>query len=337
MSATPVLPAAPAAKRAIDPRVGYYFAAANAIISGFAIYINSLGVKMFHSSTLYTTMKNSVVGLALLLPFFFLAANRAEIRRLTARQWGLLALIALTGGSVAYALNFRGLQLSNAVMGSLTDHTQFLLVAVLAAIFLRERFGVWVWVALLVLFVGLSLGISVSQVRWSAGVPLLIAAALLFAIDFVIIKYTLGDVSTWTVMLFKMGGGALILIGLVLGGSLYPRFGAYVAAKGAARELATLNATQWGFVIVTGLILLAFTITSILGLRHASATGVTAISAASPIITTILVVLAQHAPVAPARLLGLGLILAAAVVIFTLAQRKELRLWRQRSAASASA
>jgi drug/metabolite transporter (DMT)-like permease len=322
------------APRLASPRVGYYFAALNAIISGFAIYINTLGVKMFHSSTLYTTMKNSVVGIALLIPFFFIAANRAQIKRLTARQWGLLALIAITGGSVAYALNFRGLQLSNAVMGSLTDHTQFLMVAALAAIFLRERFGVWVWLALGVLFVGLSLGVSVNQVRWSAGVPLLLGAALLFALDFVIIKYTLKDVSTWTVMLFKMGGGALILVGIVVAGSVLPTFGSFVAAGKAVKEFGTLNTTQWGFVIVTGLILLAFTITSIMGLRYASATGVTAISAASPIITTALVVVAQGAPVAPVRLLGLGLILAAAVATFTLAQRKELRLWRTQAAAA---
>ncbi len=324
MSETHVSTATPAVKRAIDPRVGYYFAALNAIISGFAIYINSLGVKMFHSSTLYTTLKNGVVGLALLLPFFFIQANRAEIRRLTARQWWLLSLIALTGGSVAYALTFRGLQVSTAVTAALIDHTQFMLVAILAALFLRERFGPMIWIALAILFVGLSLGLQVNQVRWDSGAPLLLGGTLLYAIDFIIIKYTLKDVSTWTVMLFKMGVGALILAALV-------------GATGAFKEIGALNATQWGFVIVTGLILLAFTVTSIMGLRHASATGVTAISAASPIITTVLVVVAQHTPVAPTRLLGLGLIMAAAIVIFTLAQRKEIRLWRQQATTSASA
>lgn len=315
---------APGAARRMDPRVGYYFAALNAIISGFAIYINSLGVKMFHSSTLYTTMKNGVVGLALLLPFFFIRANRDELRRLTPRQWGLLGLIAVTGGSVSYALTFRGLQLATPVTAALIDHTQFLMVAVLAALFLRERFGPWVWVALAVLFVGLSLGLQVSQVRWDAGAPFLIGGTLLFAVDFIIIKYTLKDVSTWTVMLFKMGVGVIILAALV-------------GASGAFSEVGALNRTQWGFVIVTGLILLAFTITSIMGLRHASATGVTAISAASPIITTLLVVASTHARVAPVRLLGLGLILAAAVVIFTLARRRELLAWRKQAVQVASA
>jgi drug/metabolite transporter (DMT)-like permease len=85
-------------------------------------------------------------------------------------------------------------------------------------------------------------------------------------------------------------------------------------------------------VLVTGLILLAFTITAIMGLRHASATGVTAISAASPIITTVLVVTFQHTPISSIRLLGLGLILVAAIVIAIIAQRQEVRAWRARTA-----
>jgi drug/metabolite transporter (DMT)-like permease len=78
-------------------------------------------------------------------------------------------------------------------------------------------------------------------------------------------------------------------------------------------------------VLVTGLILLAFTITSIAGLRHASATAVIAIGAGSPIITTLLVLFARHTPLDPAKLFGLGLILAALLVIFTFGRRQEIR------------
>ncbi|HEX8997500.1 MAG TPA: DMT family transporter [Ktedonobacterales bacterium] len=306
-------------RRTINPRVGYTFAVLNAIISGFAIYINSIGVKLFHSSTLYTTLKNAVVGLALLIPFFFIQRNREQLRRLTGKQWTLLGLIALTGGSISYALSFRGMQITTPVTSALVDHTQFLMVGLLAALFLRERFGPAVWLALAVLFVGLTLGIQVNQVRLDAGLPYLIAGTLLTAIDFVIIKYALRDVETWTVMLFKMAVGAVILA-------------AITASTGAFAEMGALSTTQWGFVLVTGLILLAFTITAIMGLRHASATGVTAISAASPIITTLLVVAFQHARVAPVRLLGLGLILVAAIVIVIIAQRQEMRAWRERAA-----
>lgn len=295
-----------------NPRVGYTFAALNAIVSGVAIYVNSQGVKTFSDSTLYTAMKNAVVGICVLIPLLVYAGSRAEIRRLNRQQWTLLIVVALIGGSLAYALDFRGLQISTPVTAALVDHTQFLYVAILAAILLRERFGPAVWLALGVLFIGLSFGIKVNAVRWDVGVLFLLASTLMFAFDFIVIKFLLRSVSMLTVMIFKMSLGSALLLG-------------YVAATGHLSAIGHLNRTQWGYVIVTGLILLAFTITSIAGLRHASATAVIAIGAGAPIITTLLVVFARHTPISTTSLFSLALILAALVIIFTVGRRREIR------------
>lgn len=311
-------------RKPVNPRTGYYFAALNAVISGVAIYVNSQGVKSFSDSTLYTAMKNAVVGICVLIPLFVLAGSRTELRRLNRRQVALLVVVALIGGSVAYALSFRGLQISTPVTAALVDHTQFLYVAIFAAILLRERFGPAIWLALVVLFVGLSFGIRVNAVRWDSGVPLLLAATLLFAFDFIVIKFLLRSVSMLTVMIFKMSLGSALLLG-------------YLAATGRLSAIAHLNATQWGYVLVTGLILLAFTVTSIAGLRHASATAVIAIGAGSPIITTLLVVYTRHTPVSTATLFGLALVLVAILIIFTLGQRHEMRAAQTRQPAEQEA
>jgi drug/metabolite transporter (DMT)-like permease len=303
-----------------NPRVGYYFAALNAIISGFAIYVNSLGVKLFSDSTLYTTLKNCVVGLALLIPFLILSAPRNELRRLTRKEWTWLLLIALIGGSFSYALDFRGFQISTAATSAVVGHTGFLFVAVFAAVTIGERFGRTIWVALLVLFIGLSFGISVQAIRLDSGVLYLLGGTALGAAAAVLIKVTLRTVSVLTVMMFKMSLGALLLL-------------AYVALSGSLGEVTRLSPTQWGFVIVTGLILLAFTVTLVIGLNHASATGVNAISAGSPIITTLLVVLTRHTHIATATLLGLGLVLVATLLIFTFGRRQEIREWQRTQAA----
>lgn len=302
--------------RSTDPRVGYTFAALNAIISGVAIYVNSLGVKMFTDSTLYTTLKNGVVGLALLVPFALIGAYRRELVHLSRRQWGLLALIALVGGSFSYALDFRGLQISTAPTAALISHTQIFFVALVAAVLLGERFGAALWVALLVLFIGLSFGISVHALRLDAGVIYLLGGAVMGALAAVLIKIALRSISVVTVMMFKMTMGALLLVG-------------FDAVTGHLAELHHLNATQWEFVLVTGLILLAFTMTVTLGLRHASATGVIAISAGSPIITTLLVVVTRHTHLPVATLLGLGLVLAGVLMVYAIGQRQEMRWWRQ--------
>jgi drug/metabolite transporter (DMT)-like permease len=295
-----------------NPRRGYTLAVLNMVISGVAIYVNSIGVKTFADSTLYTALKNAVVGIALLAPLAVSRGARAQMSRLTPSQWLLLVLVALIGGSIPYALYFRGLQLSTPVTASLIDHTQFLFVAVFAAVFLRERFGPAVWAALVLLLAGLTLGVTVSAVRLDAGLLFVGAATLLFAADFVLMKYLLRLVSPLAVMAFKMSLGSLLLFG-------------YVAATGRLGMAGALSVLQWGFVLVTGLILLAFTITSILGLRSASATAVTAIPAGAPIITTALVYLSQRTAVAPARWLGLSLVLLAVLVVFILGRRQEER------------
>ncbi|HYW82409.1 MAG TPA: DMT family transporter [Spirochaetia bacterium] len=293
-----------------NPRLGYTLAALNMVISGVAIYVNSLGVRMFSDSTLYTALKNSVVGIALLVPLVFSERSRAAWRRLGARDWLLLVAVALVGGSVSYALYFRGLQLTTPVTASLVDHTQFLLVALFAALFIGERFGPAVWIALAALFAGITLGIGAGTVRLDAGMPFVAAATLLFAADFVLMKYLLRTVSALTVMTFKMTLGSLLLF-------------LFVAAEGKAAGIGELSLLQLGFAGITGLILLAFSVTSVLGLRHASATATTAIPAGSPIITTGLVVVSRHVEISPWRWLGLSLALLAVLAVFILGRRQE--------------
>ena len=297
----------------INPRTGYLFAVLNAIISGFAIYINSLGVKMFSDSTLYTTLKNAVVGVALLIPMVLFARQRAELRRLNPRQWGWLLLLAVIGGSVPYALFFRGLQLTTPVTSSLLNHAQFLIVAVLALVFLRERVGPWVWAALALLLVGVSFGANVSALRWNEGALLVALSTLFFAAGFVLAKHLLASLSTTTVMAAKMTLGSLFLF-------------AYVGAAGRLGAITSLSTAQWLYVLATGLILLAFTVTAFIALRHATATAATAIPAAAPIITTALVALsAGQIKIAPVDGIGLALILVAVIAIIFFGLRRERR------------
>jgi drug/metabolite transporter (DMT)-like permease len=303
-----------------NPRIGYLFAVLNAIISGFAIYINSLGVKPFSDSTLYTTLKNAVVGVALLIPVLLIARQRAELRRLNPRQWGWLVLLAIVGGSVPYVLFFRGLQLTSPVTSSLINHAQFLIVAVLALVLLSERVGPWVWGGLAVLLVGVSFGTNLGAVRWNDGALLVAASTVFFAVGFVLAKRLLASLSTVTVMAAKMSLGSLFLV-------------VYVGTTGHLNAITRLSTTQWLYALATGLILLAFTVTAFIALRHATATAATAIPAAAPIITSALVALAAgQIKISPANGIGLALMLVAVVTIVYFGQRRERRQQAQQQA-----
>jgi drug/metabolite transporter (DMT)-like permease len=318
----PALFGAPRLSPAGGPRLGYFYAGLNAVISGFAIYINSLGVNLFRDSTLYTTLKNTVVGVALLIPVLVLTKQRGELGRLTRRQWGYLLLLAVIGGSVPYALFFRGLQLTTPVTGSLLNHAQFLLVAVLAVVLLAERVGPLLWVALITLLVGTTLGTSLHLVRWNTGALLVLLSTVLFAGGFVLAKYLLRELSTLTVMAAKMTMGSALLI-------------AYVAATGHLGAVAHLSTVQWAYALGTGLILLAFTVTAFLALRYASATAATAIPAAAPLITTLCVVVAAgQIKLGPVDVLGLALMLVAVAAIYIVGQRAEVQAWQSQEKAA---
>lgn len=286
------------------PRLGYGMAAVAAAISGFSIYVNSLGVaSVIKDATLYTTLKNGVVGLIVLLAVLFLGRQRAELGRLNRRQWGWLAALALVGGSVAYVLFFEGLRQTTATTGSLVNHLQFAFVALLAVLFLRERLPAVAWVAVAALFAASFIGVNLNAIRFGQGVLLVLASTVLFAGGFVIAKHVLAEVSTPTVMVAKMTGGSLILV-------------AYSAVTGHLRPLGHLNAMQWEWVVLTGLILLAFTAAILVAIRHAPVTSVLAIGTASPLITIALQTANGTSPrMAGAAALSLALTTAAALVI----------------------
>src|SRR5689334_710664 len=58
---------APEAAGQRNAKLGYVFAVAAACISGVSIFVNSLGVRAFADPVVYTTLKDGLVGLILLV------------------------------------------------------------------------------------------------------------------------------------------------------------------------------------------------------------------------------------------------------------------------------
>lgn len=294
-------------------RFGYVFAALATVISGVAVYVNALGVRTFSDPVLYTALKDGFVGLVLLLPLVSSAGWRAEYQRLDGKTWAWMIALALTGGSVPFALFFSGLKLTTPATGAVLNHFQFVLVAIFAVVFLRERIRPAMWAGFAVLLLGTMLGTNLHALKWNQGAWLIGASTVLFAIDFVIAKHLLRGLATLTVMTARMTIGTAMLF-------------VYVIAIGHLGQAAHLTATQWQFVIATGLILLLFTVTTFTAIRHASVSAVLAIGTAAPIITTLLQVAGTGSlKLDPGSLAGLAVILLAAVVIVIVGVRQDSR------------
>lgn len=293
--------------------LGYGFAALAAVISGISVYINSLGVKSFSDPILYTTLKDGFVGLLLLIPLALSSGWRAEYQHVNRKTWAWLIALALTGGSLPFALFFSGLQLTTAATGALVNHFQFVLVALIAVIFLKERLRPAMWAGFAVLLAGTLLGTDLQTLDWNLGALLVAASAVLFAIDFVIAKHLLRGLATLTVMTARMTIGTAMLF-------------VYVVASGRLAPVAQFNTTQWMFVVVTGFMLLLFTSTTFTAIRHASVSSVLAIGTAAPIITTLIQVAATgRLALSPADALGLIITLVLVPTIIIIGVRQDNR------------
>ncbi|HLZ26859.1 MAG TPA: EamA family transporter [Chloroflexota bacterium] len=290
-------------------RLGYGLATLAAIISGVSVYVNSLGVQSVADPILYTTLKDGVVGLALLVPLAASRRRRAEYRRLDRRTACWLVALALTGGSAPFAFFYTGLQTTTAATAALLNHFQFVLVAGFAAIFLRETIRPAMWTGLAVLLLGTLLGTNLRALAWNAGAWLVAVSTVLFAIDFVIAKHLLRELSTLTVMTARMTLGTGMLL-------------VYVMASGRLDQVARLGPTQWQFVVLTGVILLAFTTTTFTAIRLASVSAVMAVGAAAPVVTTVLQVGIGQLNLSVPDVAGLAVTLLAVVAVVILGVRR---------------
>ena len=298
-------------------RWGALLAVATALISGVSIFVNGLAVKQLPDPAVYTTLKNAVAALVLIA--LALATTRpAAIRAVPAASWGRLALIGVVGGSVPFLLFFGGLAEASAPSAAFIHKTLFIWVAILAVPLLGERLGLVQLGALGVLLVGQALILTPSGVTWGTGETMIAAATLLWAAETILARRLLGSVPPAIVGAGRLGFGLVVLIG-------------YLAATGSLAAVASLSLVQWGWVLLTGMLLSGYVGTWFAALRRAPASLVTAILVlGAPVTAGLQALQAGHLPAIPA-LAGQLLVLAAGGALVAQAMRR----WRPATAEAA--
>jgi drug/metabolite transporter (DMT)-like permease len=293
-------------------RTGLLLALGTAVISGIAIFLNGYGVKAVGNATVYTTAKNVVAAIVLFAAVGVGRRRGLQVDRPRGRVqwWGLIA-VGIIGGSVPFVLFFEGLARASSTQAAFLNKTLVLWVAVLAVVVLKEELQLWHWVAIGLLLVGqagLSGGFTASI---ASGELLILAATLLWAVEVIIAKRLLGSLSSWTVGLARMGFGSVALIGWVL-------------ATGSGGALLAMDAAQWGWVLLTGVILAAYVSTWFAALARAQAVDVTAVLVLAALITAGLNAVVNHTPLVP-QLGWLLTLLAGGTLVCALAWRRAPR------------
>ena len=282
-------------------RRGALLALLTALVSGVSVYVNGFGVRQVADPFVYTTAKNLLVGLALAALVVVPLVWR-ELKGLTLRQWGALLILGLIGGSLPFLLFFQGLREATAPSAAFIHKTLFIWVALLAVPLLKERLGLSQLLALAVLVLG-NLVLLGRPTAWALGQAelLVLSATLLWAVEAVLARRLMRDISAPVAALGRMGFGALALLG-------------FLVVSGRAGTLVSLEAAQWGWVLLTAVFLLAYVGCYYSALKRAPATLVASVLVLGSVITSLLHALFSAQTYSPEQVGGLVCIVASAAL-----------------------
>jgi drug/metabolite transporter (DMT)-like permease len=253
---------------------GVALAFVTALISGVSIFVNAHAVKHFGNATVYTTAKNAVAGL-LLLPLALGPARRSAAAVRGRMPLALLA-VAVIGGSVPFVLFFEGLARAEATQAAFIQKTLVVWVALLAVPLLHERFRLPHALAIALLLVGQAvLTAPFGTLAFGNGELMILAATLLWSVEVVFVKHLLASIDARTVAAARMALGTVLLL-------------VWVAARGEAGLLTGFGAEEWGWVLLTGLLLTGYVATWYQALARAQAIDVTAVLVFGAVVTAVL-------------------------------------------------
>jgi drug/metabolite transporter (DMT)-like permease len=256
---------------------GIAIAFVTACISGVSIWVNSHAVAHFGDATVYTTAKNAVAGLLLLvlaLPLLRRAGDGATPFP-RSRRPALLA-IAVVGGSVPFVLFFEGLARAQATQASFIQKTLVIWVALLAIPIRRERIGPAHIAAITFVIAGQAvLAGGAGTVVFGSGEAMILAATLLWAVEVLLAKRLLDDVAVRVLAVARMVLGTLLLLG-------------WLVLSGRADDFVSLTASQWSWALLTGLLLAAYVATWYAALARAQCVDVTAVLVFGAVVTAFL-------------------------------------------------
>ncbi|MEX2557745.1 MAG: EamA family transporter [Actinomycetota bacterium] len=286
-----------------------------ACISGVAVFVNSEYVGKVRDATVYTTAKNMVAASVLLALLAAGRRRRSAPRHREARPgfaaWAGLLTLGVVGGSVSFVLFFEGLARADSPLRAGFIHkTLVVWVALLAVPLLRERITALHAGAIGLLIAGqIALVDGLGSLRLHEGEAMVLAATLLWSVEFVVAKRLLADVGSSAAAAARLGIGVAILIG-------------YVTVSSRFDDLAGMSAQEWKWVLVTGAILAGFVATWFAGLARAQAIDVTAVLVFGQIVTSALTSIVKGDPIGPNLnglvLIGIGVV---AVVMGSLRTR----------------
>jgi len=277
-----------------------YLAIVTAVISGFSNFLNKIAVTAIKDPVFFTTLKNSIVAI-FIIGIILIFKKWREVTRLDKKHLLKLFLIGIIGGSLPFALFFTGLAKTSAINAALIHKTLFIWVLLLAIPILKERLSAIQWLGVSAIFAANLIVGGFIGFNYNSGELMILAATILWAIENVIAKIALKDISALIVAGARMAVGSLILLG-------------FVFVRGGAPAIFALNPEQWLWTLIPAILLMGYVTTWYTALKYAPATYVATLLVPATLVTNVLsAIFITHSFALPqivsAGLFALGIIL----------------------------
>jgi drug/metabolite transporter (DMT)-like permease len=272
---------------------GIAFAIMAAIVSGISVFFNGVAVGL-SDPIAYTLLKNA--GAFALIGALVLALGETRhFRNLSRKQWGMLALIGVIGGSVPFMMFFWGLKLGGAAASSFIFRSLFVFAGVFGYFLLRERPEPRDVAAGFLILVGNALLIS-GDMAFGTGQLLVLGATVLWALEYTVSRKALSGIHPRALMASRMFFGSLLLL-------------SFMGATGSLGALGAISIEVLSWLAVTSLMLGLFLMAWYNALRHLPVMKASCILALGGIVTACLNAAFMGKAVAPAEGLGFLMIL----------------------------
>jgi len=264
-----------------------------ALISGFSIFINKLGIKGINPY-IFTFSKNIIV-MIFLFSTILLFKNFNQLKKLKRKEWIKLGVIGFFGGSIPFLLFFKGLSMTSGATAAFIHKTMFVYVIVLASLFLKEKINKKILAGAFILLFGNFLLLKINNFAFNTGDLLVLVATLFWATENTISKYALKTIPSTIVAFGRMSFGSLFIL-------------AFLIMSGNAKNIMVLTTNQILWTILTSGFLFLYVFTWYAGLKHIKVSLATSILLLGSPITTLLSITFLGTVITLSQLLGIVLV-----------------------------
>jgi drug/metabolite transporter (DMT)-like permease len=218
----------------------------------------------------------------------------------------MLALVGVLGGSIPFLLFFTGLQMGGPAVSSFIFRSLFIFAGIFGYLILREKPEPRDYAAGFIILAGNALLVSGEAVFGLAQL-LVLAATMLWALEYTISRKLLADLAPNVVMFSRMFFGSIVLLG-------------YLAMTGSAGEIFALSSQMIAWLLIVSLMLVAFLSSWYNTLRHLPVLKAAAILSLGGIVTVALNAFFLGAAISLSEAIGLFLVLLGALIMASIAK-----------------